>query len=169
MTVRAVAVLAGCVLITACPALAGCGSSPGHPAASPGSASAGSGSPAAARYLAIALPANHRLDQGFDHLSGEDKSDLAASRADLLGIAATERQFDKDLLGLRLPDAAAHVAGILVQVNEQRARLTTAAAASTSLAQLRGYEQRLTAANVPVEQAVRLIRAQLGLPPPDTN
>ena len=50
--------------------------------------------------------------------------------------------------------------------NEARARLTTAAAASTSLSQLHRYEPRLTAANQPVEEAVRVIRSQLGLPPP---
>jgi hypothetical protein len=31
------------------------------------------------------------------------------------------------------------------------------------------YEPRLTAANAPVEQAVRIIRRQLGLPPPETS
>ena len=36
-----------------------------------------------------------------------------------------------------------------------------------SLPELRGYQRRLDAANEPVEDAVRLIRAQLGLPPPE--
>ena len=51
--------------------------------------------------------------------------------------------------------------------NEARARLTATAAASTSLSKLHGYEPRLTAANAPVEEAVRVIRSQLRLPPPD--
>ena len=33
----------------------------------------------------------------------------------------------------------------------------------------RGYQRRLDAANEPVEDAVRVIRDQLGLPPPDTS
>ena len=61
------------------------------------------------------------------------------------------------------------VARLLVTANEARARLTTAAAASTSLSQLHRYEPRLTAANQPVEEAVRVIRSQLGLPPPETS
>ena len=61
------------------------------------------------------------------------------------------------------------VARLLVTTNEARARLTTAAAASTSLSQLHRYEPRLTAANQPVEEAVRVIRSQLGLPPPETS
>ncbi len=36
-----------------------------------------------------------------------------------------------------------------------------------TLSELRGYP--LNAANAPVEDAVRVIRSQLGLPPPDTS
>jgi hypothetical protein len=56
-----------------------------------------------------------------------------------------------------------------VRVNQARAQLTIMAAGSASLPQLRAYERRLTAVNEPVEAAVRLIRRQLGLPPPDTS
>ena len=47
--------------------------------------------------------------------------------------------------------------------------LTSTAAGVTSLRELRGYQRRLDAANEPVEDAVRVIRSQLGLPPPDTS
>ena len=52
---------------------------------------------------------------------------------------------------------------------QARAALTATAAAATSLRQLRSYQPRLDAANGPVEEAVRVIRSQLGLPPPDTS
>jgi hypothetical protein len=58
---------------------------------------------------------------------------------------------------------------MLYTVNQERVQLTVTAAAATSLRQLHGYEQRLDAANQPVEAAVRVIRGQLGLPPPDTS
>jgi hypothetical protein len=45
----------------------------------------------------------------------------------------------------------------------------TTAAGASSLNELRGYQRRLDAANEPVEDAVRVIRGQLGLPPPDTS
>jgi hypothetical protein len=38
-----------------------------------------------------------------------------------------------------------------------------------SLARLRAAEHRLTQASKPVEQAVAIIRRQLGLPPPETS
>ena len=169
---------AGAGVVLCCAALLAVGCSGGdRPAASaPASHAAPAGqaiSPAqrkmAARsYLAIALPANRRLETDFDGL-GDHRGNLAAAKADLRDAAATERQFDRRLLALKLPPATETVARRLVTANEARARLTTAAAASTSLGQLHRYEPRLTAANKPVEEAVRVIRSQLGLPPPETS
>ena len=45
----------------------------------------------------------------------------------------------------------------------------TTAAGASSLNELRGYRRGLDAANEPVEDAVRVIRGQFGLPPPDTS
>jgi len=45
----------------------------------------------------------------------------------------------------------------------------TTAAGASSLNELRGYRRRLDAANKPVQDAVGVIRGQLGLPPPDTS
>jgi hypothetical protein len=132
------------------------------------SAVSGTTRPGAA-YLAIALAGNKRLDADFDRLHGRDRRDPARADADLRDIAATERSFDQRLAALRLPPGPAEWARVLVTVNEQRAALTTAAASSATPVQLAGYEQRLTAANIPAEWAVRAIRAELGLPAPDTD
>lgn len=124
----------------------------------------------AARYLAIAEPANRRLDHDFDDgLDGDDRGNLAASRSDLRDAAATERRFDRQLLQIRLAPATEAMVAILVASNQSRARLTDEAAGATSLARLRSFERRLDAANVPVEDAVKVIRSQLGLPPPESS
>lgn len=120
----------------------------------------------AGQYLRIAGAGNRRLDTDFGWLGGRDRSDLARSRADLRDVAATERLFDRRLLGLRFPPPTEAAARILVQVNQARASL---AAGAAGLAQLRAYRSQLTAANGPVEQAVGVIRSQLGLPPPSTS
>jgi hypothetical protein len=167
---------AGLVLAGAALLAAGCSSAGGPVAAAPASPAAPAGqaiSPAQQKeasrsYLAIARPANRRLETDFDGLD-DHRNDLAAAKADLRDAAATERRFDRRLLALGLPAATETVARLLVTANEARARLTTAAAASTSLGQLHRYEPRLTAANTPVEEAVRVIRSQLGLPPPETS
>lgn len=152
--------------------LAGCASggppAPTHQPPASLSAPSPAGRPAA-RYLVIAQAGNRRLEADFNRLHGPDRHVLPAARADLRDIAATERLFDRRLLAIAFPPAIAAAARALFRVNQARASLTIAAARSVSLRQLRGYQPRLTAANVPVEQAVRTIRRQLGLPPPETS
>jgi hypothetical protein len=46
---------------------------------------------------------------------------------------------------------------------------TAAGASSASLARLQAGERRLDLAGKPVEQAVAILRSQLGLPPPETT
>ena len=131
--------------------------------------SAPDGHAAAARYLAIADAGNQRLDIDFDHLEGPDQGNLPAAQADLRDASATEHRFDQSLQDIRFPPPTEAVAKSLIAVNEARADLTATAARVTSLAGLAGYEKQLTAANVPVENAVTTIRRQLGLPPPTTS
>jgi hypothetical protein len=144
----------------ACGALlvAACGSAP---ASAPPSA-------LATRYLVIAQAGDRHLETDFDGLRA-DHGGLAAARAYLRDAAATERLFDRRLLALRLPPADETIARVLVSANQARAELADKAAASSSPGRLRVYERRLTAANAPVEDAVRLIRSLLGLPPPTTS
>ena len=123
----------------------------------------------ATRYLAIAQPANHQLDHDFDGLQDTENNDLAAAEADLRSAAATERRFDHQLIASTFPPRTEPIVRLLVTVNQARAVLTETAAAAVSLRQLHGYQQRLDAANEPVEEAVTVIRSQLGLPPPDTS
>jgi hypothetical protein len=133
------------------------------------SATAAPRSQPAARYLAIAQAGNRRLEHDFDALAGADRNDLARARADLRDAAATERLFDRRLLGIAFPPATRAIARHLYRVNELRARLTYAASFAATLADLRSYEPVLDAANGPVELDVRAIRRALGLPPPATS
>jgi hypothetical protein len=117
----------------------------------------------------IARAGNRRLNADFDPLEQRDRNDLVRAKADLRDAAATERLFDRRLLRIVFPSETERVAHDLYRVNQARARLTAAAAASTSLRRLHAYQPRLDAANRPVEQAVRTIREQLGLPPPPAS
>jgi DNA-binding GntR family transcriptional regulator len=171
-------VTAGSVLLGSALLAAGCASS-GPAARSPASQSpAARGTAAttaeltamAARYMAIARPANRELDHEFDGFDDHIKDgDLASARADLRAAVVTERRFDRQLIALSFPPRTEPFVRLLYRVNQARAELTSTAAAATSLRELRGYQRRLDAANEPVEDAVRVIRAQLRLPPPDTS
>src|SRR5262249_32302870 len=123
----------------------------------------------AQRYLAIARPANDDLEQDFDALHDSDSKNLGQAQAALRRVAQVERTFDRKLLQIRFWPAVERVARRLVRSNEARADLTSLAATSTSLRDLRSWEPGLNGANVPVETGVRTIRHQLGLPPPETS
>lgn len=158
MTSRGAAVLLGCTL------LLGAGYAADRPRAANGALAS-----AAARYLAIANAGNRRLQADLDPFEGRDRNNLIRAKADLRDAAATERLFDGRLLAIAFPPAVERVARELYRVNEARARLTTGAAASTSLRWLHSYLPPLDAANGRVEQAVKTIRRLLGLPPPPTS
>lgn len=177
-----VVVTAAVALLCVVAVTAGCTSSPaGSPAHS---ASPGPASPApvptalatgaqrqalAAKYQVIAKVGNRRLDVELGHLNGRDRRNLAAAHRDLRAVAATERAFDRQLLAIVFPPATERFARFLYWVNQARAGLTATAASASSLPQLRSYERRMAQASKPVEQAVAIIRSQLGLPPPETS
>ncbi len=123
----------------------------------------------AARYLVIARAANHRLEVAVDSYNRLARSNLAAAKADLLSEAATELWFDQHLLRISFPPAIAPVARALVAANDQRIRLTRSQARATTIAALLVFNARHRAADAAVEVQVRIMRKDLGLPPPENS
>jgi hypothetical protein len=177
--IATVGVAVACVLAVLA---AGCGSSAGGPGTGgAGSSAAGDGttitatlSPAvrkalAARYLAIAQPANHSLDVENDGYGDDEHDDLAGARRDLLDEIATETQFDRRLLAIGFPSPIEQQVQALVTANQARIALTQRQAAATTLAALRAFDSQHQASDAAVEAPVRQIRRLLGLPPPATS
>jgi hypothetical protein len=166
---------------------AGCGASTGGASpssTSPGAATSSSASPSAgratplspatqkalaAKYLAIAKPANHSLDTENDGYGEAEHDDLAAARKDLLDEAATEGRFDARLLAIRFPPSIEEQVQALVRANKIRIQLTQRQARATTLAGLRAFDSQHKAADAAVEAPVRQIRRLLALPPPSTS
>lgn len=123
----------------------------------------------AAQYLAIAKPANERLEDANDGFEDHQKDDLRAAVADLRSQAATERWFDRHLLGIKFPPSIAAIAAAIVSANNTRIQLTEMQARSRTLAQLRGFDRMHADADAAVEAPVRAMRKALGLPPPSTS
>ena len=145
------------LVLVCCVALVTAGCAADGPPAPAAAVAAGPSRLAAGRYLAIAEDGNDRLEVDFDRLAGRDRARLAAAQADLRDAAATERRFDRRLLAIMFPAATERIARLLFQVNQSRASLTISAARSVSLRQLGAFELRLSAANGPVEEAVRVL------------
>ena len=120
-------------------------------------------------YLAIATPANHRLDREVDGFADHQRSDLAAAEADLRAEAVTERRFDRQLAAIPFPHGITVMARATIRANQSRAALTDRQARSPFLATLHSYAARHRAADASVEFGVRLIRQALGLPPPSQS
>jgi hypothetical protein len=123
----------------------------------------------AAEYMAIARPANHRLDIAVDGYADHAHHDLAVAEAALRSEAATERMFDRQLAAITFPPAIAATASALIRVNEIRARLTEQQARARSIPALLSFDADHKMADAQVEAQVRVIRAQLGLPPPESS
>lgn len=123
----------------------------------------------AAAYMAIALPANHRLEKEVDSYNAHARRDLAVAEADLRQEAATERWFDRRLLKIAFRPTIAATARALVRVNNQRIALTTEQSRAMTVSELLAFNARHRAADAAVEVQVRLIRKQLGLPPPENS
>ncbi len=123
----------------------------------------------AGRYLAVANPANHRLDVEVDGYTDAQHDDLAQARSDLRAEVATEHWFDSHLAAITFPPHTAAIARALILINQQRAAMTALQAQSASLTELRSFNRQHAAADAAVETEVKLIRRALNLPPPDTD
>jgi hypothetical protein len=123
----------------------------------------------ASRYLAVAQPANRRLDRSNDGFEDAQHDDLTAAAADLRSEASTERWFDQGVSQIPFPPAIAAMVTTLVRVNQSRIELTRREARSASVHQLRTYLPRHRRADEAVEAEVRQIRRALRLPPPSDD
>jgi hypothetical protein len=123
----------------------------------------------ASRYLAIANPANYRLDVEVDGYTDAQHDDLAEAKSDLRAEVATEHWFDTHLTAIIFLPHVAAIARTLIRINQQRAAMTALQAQSTSLAHVRAFNRQHAAADAAVETEVKAIRRALNLPPPDTD
>jgi hypothetical protein len=149
----------------------GAGNAGHRHAASTASATAPGGeiSGLAAHYLAIAVPANRELDQEVDAYDDHAHGSLARAESALRAEAATERRFDQLLLRIDFPEGIDATARALVAVNQRRVALTELQAQSASTAELLSFTSSHKSADAGVEAEVRIIRRQLGLPPPENS
>jgi hypothetical protein len=120
-------------------------------------------------YLAIAKPANHRLDVEVDKYEDARHHDLAAAESALRAQASTERQFDRNLAKIRFPAPIAATARALIRINEIRASMAEHEAMAGSIPELLTFDGQHKMADAQIEAEVRVIRAQLGLPPPGSS
>lgn len=120
-------------------------------------------------YLAIAEPANHQLDVEVNKYEDARHHHLAAAESALRAQAATERQFDRSLAKIRFPPPIDATARALIRVNEVRASMAEREAMAGSISELLSFDRQHMMSDAEIEAQVRVIRAQLRLPPPEAS
>jgi hypothetical protein len=149
----------------------------------------------ASQYEAIVTPATQQLNTEMAAYAVDERRDLAAAEADLSAEVATEQAFDRSLAAATftpqnratadaliqsatssatpVPLAAAIftpqvtvIADALIQANQARAELTAEQARSSSLTQLRSFNQRVQVASATVQTEMTLIGKALDSPSP---
>lgn len=141
---------------------------PSHRPAAAGLTSAGRRA-LAGEYLAIAVPANRRLDTEVTGFARDQRRQLAAAERYLRAEATTERWFDRRLAEIGFRSAIESIARALIGANQHRIAFTELEALSATVADLRTFAGGHRAADAAVQAQVRLIRRALGLPPPSDS
>jgi len=150
-------------------AISSCASAKPNPNPSPNAKASPGKAELAASYMAIARPANHRLEVAVDSYNRLSRTNFAVAKADLREEAATESWFDRRLLKIAFPPAILAVAIALVRANYQRIDLTRLQSRATNIAKMLAFNGQHAVADAAVEAQVRIIRKDLGLPPPKTS
>jgi len=119
---------------------------------------------AAHRYLAIADPANQKLDDEATAFTAGERSNLAAASAALKAEVATSTQFDRQLAAIKFPAAAEAIAQDVIQANQARGRVLARQARARTLTAMRALDARSAAAGTAAEVQVKRLRVALGLP-----
>jgi hypothetical protein len=121
---------------------------------------------AAHRYLAVANPANQRLNNEITTFTTAEHSNLAAARTALKAEVATASQFDRQLAAIKFPAAVEPIAQDVIRANQALGRVTARQARAKTLAALQALDARRTAAATAVEAQVKRLRLALHLPAP---
>ncbi len=117
------------------------------------------------RYMTIATPTIRQLNTDMAAYTANERQHLAAAKAALTAEVTVENAFDTSLARFPFPPAIAPIAKALIQANRARAKLTAEQARSSSLSQLRSFNDRVKVAGAAVRTELTLIRKALDARP----
>jgi len=117
------------------------------------------------QYLSVTAPVLQQLRTDGAAYTASEGHHLAAAEAALTAEVTVENAFGKSLARFPFPPATAAEAKALIQANSTRSKLTAEQARSSSLAQLRSFNERLRAASAAVRTDIKLVSKALSVPP----
>lgn len=117
------------------------------------------------RYMLIAAPALQQLATDVSAYAAKDRRNLTAARAALTAEVAVENALGASLVRFPFPPAAVARARALIAANQTSARLAAQQARSSSLAQLRSFNEQVRVARGAVRVEINLVGRTLNVPP----
>jgi hypothetical protein len=115
----------------------------------------------AGRYTKITTPAIQQLNTDVADYTANERHSLTAAEAALRAEVTSADAFDASLARFPFPPAAAPVAKVLIQAIHARVRVTVEQERSSSLAQLRSFNDRVKRAGIAVQTEMKLVRKAL--------
>jgi hypothetical protein len=120
----------------------------------------------ASQYTSIMTSASQQLNTDVAAYTASEEGNLAEAEAALMAEVTSEHALATSLARITFPPAIAPIAKALVQANQARAKLIAEQARSSSLTQLRSFNQRVQVASAAVQTEMTLIRKALDPLPP---
>src|ERR1700691_1016835 len=119
----------------------------------------------ASEVMTVMTPASQQLNADVAAYTASENSDLPAAEAALAAEVTSEHAFDTGLAGIEFPPAIAPIAKALIRADQNRADLAAGQARSSSLNQLRSFNDRVQVASAAVQTEMKLIREAVDSPP----
>jgi hypothetical protein len=117
------------------------------------------------QYMAVLTPASRQLGIDEAAYAASEGHHLAAAEAALTAAAEAGHAFDSGLAAIKFPPAIAPLAAAAVQAGQVRASLVGEQARSSSLTQMRSFDQRVQAADAAFQAKLKLLLKAIGRPP----
>jgi hypothetical protein len=117
------------------------------------------------RYRLIAAPALQQLATDVSAYAAKDRRNLTAARAALTAEVTVENALGASLARFPFPPAAIPRARALIVANQTSSRLAAQQARSSSLAELRSFNEQARAARAAVRVEINLVGRTLNVPP----
>jgi len=117
------------------------------------------------RYLSITAPASQQLKTDESAYTASEWHHLAAAEAALRAEVTSETTLEANLTGFPFSPAIAAMAKALIQADRACAALTAEQARSSSLAELRSFNERVQVAGAVVQTDLKLLGKAVDTPP----
>jgi hypothetical protein len=117
------------------------------------------------QYMAIVTPAVQQLNIDEAAYTANEGRSLATAEVALTSEITSERELDARLASFPFPPGVSPVVKALIQANQARANLTAEQARSSSLTQMRSFNQQIDVDGAAVQKEMKLLRNALGSRP----